>query len=224
MIIPSWPAPEKIHAGITTREVNDYSQLNFPQEAIFTPKQIHSAKIILLDDRQEKLNSSNLSVEADGLISSEAQKVCAVRTADCLPILLCDKSGKWMGAIHAGWKGIKAGIIENGLEQLPVSSKDLWVWLGPSISKKYYEVGEDMRSQFSDNKDKSAFEKKSSQPEKYFCDLTQLARNRLEKYHITSEQIFTDNYCTYRDKSLFYSYRREGVQTGRMLSFIWREA
>jgi YfiH family protein len=217
VIQPHWPAPKNIFAGTTTKWVENIEQLNFPEIPVMI-KQVHGSRVLNVN----ALNHEQKKHEADAVVSSEFNQICAVETADCLPILICDEKGEWVSAVHAGWKGICAGVIENTLNTLPVERNQLIVWIGPSISQKNYEVGDDMRSQFTHHKDDDAFEKISDKPHKYLCDLSILARNRLCLSHVELHQIFSENYCTYSNKELFYSYRRDGTQKGRLLSFIWR--
>jgi len=217
VIRPNWPAPKNIVAGTTTKLLVSVDTLELPEIPVL-PKQVHGSRVMNILE----LNHENKTHDADAIISNDVNRVCAVETADCLPILMCDTQGTWVAAVHAGWKGIRAGVIESSLNALKVSRENLLIWIGPSISKAYYEVGEDMRSQFSDHQDNNAFEPVPGKQDKYLCDLSVLARNRLYLSNIESEQIYGDRYCTYSQPELFYSYRRDGAQKNRLMSFIWR--
>jgi YfiH family protein len=172
---------------------------------------------------------------ADGSYTRTPGRVCTVMTADCLPILLCNTSGTEVAAIHAGWRGLAAGIVCNAIRQLSSSSSTLIAYLGPTISQQHFEVGDEVRQAFLDNtfnhKTKSGdsrnrieacFSKSSDRQKKqdefWMADLYGLAAVALNAEGIT--QIYGGNFCTYTDSKQFYSYRREG-QTGRMASLIW---
>jgi YfiH family protein len=205
ILIPDWPAPQNIQAFTTTKNTI-IEELNLPSKPIYL-NQVHGSHVINLDAEINIL-------EADAVFTRNINTLCIVKSADCLPILLCDKEGSNVAAIHAGWRGLERGVIESTLQKLPVSSENLLVWLGPAIGPKVYEVGQDVREKFphSDN----AFISLSS--EKYLCNLYQLAKNILKKYNI--KNIYGGNFCTYSNSDLFYSYRRE-KNTERLLSMIW---
>jgi YfiH family protein len=205
ILIPDWPAPQNIQAFTTTKNTI-IEELNLPSKPIYL-NQVHGSHVINLDAEINIL-------EADAVFTRNINTLCVVKSADCLPILLCDKEGSNVAAIHAGWRGLERGVIESTLQKLPVSSENLLVWLGPAIGPKVYEVGQDVREKFphSDN----AFISLSS--EKYLCNLYQLAKNILKKYNI--KNIYGGNFCTYSNSDLFYSYRRE-KNTERLLSMIW---
>ena len=145
--------------------------------------------------------------------------VCAVLTADCLPLLVCDRHGRHVAAIHAGWRGLADGIIEHTLQALPVAGHDLMAWLGPAIGRECFEVGRDVYDRFvgQDCDAVQAFEPLSDS--RWHADLYRLARQRLATLGVSD--IFGGQWCTYTDRERFYSYRRDG-QTGRMASLIWR--
>ena len=210
IISPDWPAPENIRALVTTRNTV-IEHLSLPSEPILL-KQVHGSHIILADD----IKPGEI-IEADGLYTQSINKICGVKTADCLPVLICDKKGTCVAAIHAGWRGLASGIIEATLEKLPVKSENLLAWLGPAIGPEVFEVGEDVRERFPD--DKLAFrtitEKISEK--KYLCDIYLLARKRLNNYGVTD--IYGGTECAYSHREKFYSYRQK--DTGRMLSLVW---
>jgi YfiH family protein len=164
--------------------------------------------------------------QADVCIARHRAAVCVVMTADCLPVLLCDKQGSVVGAAHAGWKGLAAGVIEATVQAMNVAPQNLMAWLGPAISQDAFEVGEEVRAAFiaAQPQAASAFTPSplwgegGGEGEKWFADIYALARLRLNALGIT--QIYGGGYCTYRDSERFFSYRRDGV-TGRMGTFIW---
>ncbi|MCC7005256.1 MAG: peptidoglycan editing factor PgeF [Ottowia sp.] len=186
--------------------------------------QIHSNIVVNLDT----LPASSLSITADATVSAQPNTVCAVLTADCLPVLFCDKKGRAVGAAHAGWRGLCNGILEACAQsharaaQCPADSQ--LAWLGPAIGPQQFEVGEEVRQAFIDAAwpdeqaaTKTAFQKHITSNQ-YWCDIYQLARIRLQRVGIT--QITGGDHCTVSNAASFYSYRRDGI-TGRMASLIW---
>jgi len=147
--------------------------------------------------------------------------VCVTMTADCLPVLLCDRAGTVVAAVHAGWRGLCDGAIEAAVNKLHVKKGEVLAWLGPAIGPDAFEVGDEVREQFMqhDNHAKQAFKPHSS---KWLCDMYLIAQQRLNKLGVT--QIYgggvNEDFCTYTDELRFFSFRRDNV-TGRMASLIW---
>ena len=156
--------------------------------------------------------------QADACIARHRAAVCAVMTADCLPVLLCDARGSVVGAVHAGWKGLAAGVIETTVLAMGVVPQSLMAWLGPAISQEVFEVGDEVRAAFVAIQPQAASAFIPGQSGKWFADIYALARLRLNALGIT--QIYGGDHCTYREREQFFSYRRDGV-TGRMGTFIW---
>jgi hypothetical protein len=173
--------------------------------------------------------------EADACVSSHPGAVCVVMTADCLPVLLCDGRGSVVGAVHAGWRGLCDGVIEAAVHAMKVPPDTLMAWLGPAISQQAFEVGQEVRAAFVAQQPEAAAAFIPSpgagappspargggvggEGEKWFADIYQLARLRLNALGVT--RIFGGELCTYTDRARFFSYRRDGV-TGRMGTFIW---
>ncbi len=235
-LFPNWNAPANVHAAMTLRiggvssspfgsfnlatHVGDdletvlenrqllKTELNLPTEP-FWLEQIHSNAVI---DASADLILS----KADASYTHQKNVVCAVMTADCLPVLMCSSDGTQIAAIHAGWRGLATGIISNAVEAL--KTKDLIVWLGAAIGADCFEVGDDVRDTFlkkSVNYE-SAFK---AHENKWLGDIYQLARIELASLGVT--QIFGGEFCTMTDTERFYSYRRDN-QTGRMATLIWR--
>lgn len=154
--------------------------------------------------------------QADAIWTDKAEQVLTILTADCLPILLCDAKGQWVAAIHAGWRGLAAGIIPRCLKHLPLMNTEVLAWLGPGISAEAYEVDADVRTAFvAQNAEfESAF---YDNGERWQADLYAIARHQLSTAGV---QVSGGDYCTFSDPELFYSYRRDG-QTGRMASVIY---
>jgi len=240
IITPDWPAPTHIHAYSTCRNggvseapyhsfnfgehVGDdqanieanrsllKKRLNLPTEPIWL-KQVHSTIVL-------PAIPANRGQEADALFSQQPNQVCVVTTADCLPLLLCDRNGTQVAAIHAGWRGLANGIIENTLQKMNLPANQILAWLGPAIGPRVYELGDEVRQYFID---KDAEASRSFVPSKnagrWLGNLYSLATLRLEKQNISA--IYGGEYCTYSASEQFFSYRRDGIKTGRMASLIW---
>ncbi|WP_342219767.1 peptidoglycan editing factor PgeF [Rickettsiella endosymbiont of Miltochrista miniata] len=238
LITPDWPAPHWVKAYTTTRtggfSQTPYNSLNIAvhvgdnlddvsKNRQLLQKNFHLKKSITwLEQIHGKVAISadhpNTSLQADAVYSKTAQTVCAVQTADCLPLLVCSSSSYCIAAIHAGWKGLSSGIIETTIDALSLPPSDILVWLGPAISPQAFIVGEEVFRSFMD-KDQTA--ESAFQPIEnnlWHANLYKLAQQRLHKLGITS--IYGGNYCTFSDKLRFFSYRRDHI-TGRMLSLIW---
>lgn len=179
--------------------------------------QVHGVTVFDADQ-----SNSGAVPTADAAVTVEPNRVLAIMTADCLPILLCDQDAKVVGIAHAGWRGLSAGVIEQTvsemLKKLGGGSSGIYAYLGPAIGPTVFEVGDDVRSAFVAQypEDAVAF-KPSSNLGKYLADLYKLAKQRLARLGIT--EVTGGVECTYLDER-FYSYRRS-QQTGRMASFIW---
>lgn len=238
-ISPDWPAPEQVKAISTRREggvsEGEYASLNLanhvddaesmvmqnrsalvhrlqlPAEPVWL-EQIHGTRVIELG----QVKGTQL-IKADASISRNNDSVCTVMTADCLPVLLCKEDGSAVAAVHAGWRGLVAGIVENVVTQLAEPEKII-AWLGPAIGPSHFEVGAEVRDAFV-NKNKvmhQCFQQVDSQH--YLADLYALARIVLLKCGV--KRIYGGEYCTYNQADQFFSYRREPI-TGRMASLIW---
>jgi YfiH family protein len=170
--------------------------------------------------------ASNVSeVQADACIARHHGAVCVIMTADCLPVILCDEEGTVVGAAHAGWKGLAAGVIEVTVKEMGVEPHKLMAWLGPAIGPHAFEVGAEVRATFLEHDGDAAdaflplpMGEGRCEGEKYHADIYLLARQRLNALGIT--RISGGTLCTYHQKDKFFSYRRDGV-TGRMGTFIW---
>ena len=235
---PDWPAPSNIHAATTLRtggvsqaefaslnpaaHVSDdpslvsqnrrliKMQLNLPSEPVWL-NQTHSNTAI-------KATTSTTLQQADASFTDQPGVVCAVMTADCLPLLVCSVDGSEIAAIHAGWRGLLDGIITNTINAL--QNRDVLVWLGPAIGSKCFEVGADVRTAFLTKSDDFTPAFKQQSPDKWLADIYQLARINLAALGIT--KVYGGGFCTVTDHERFYSYRRDKV-TGRMATLIWRD-
>jgi len=238
-ISPNWPAPANVKALQTTRlggvSAAPYASLNLgahvndnpisvaknrqllssylPSEPVWV-NQVHGVEVI--DAAQ-----STCLQNADASFTTKPNVVCVTMIADCLPVLLCDKAGSVVAAVHAGWRGLCDGVLEAAVSNMPVQASEILAWLGPAIGPNAFEVGGEVRAQFI-AKDAQAEKAFKAQGNKWLGDIYQIARQRLNQLGVT--QIYggsvNENFCTYTDATRFYSFRRDNV-TGRMASLIW---
>ena len=169
--------------------------------------QIHSDKCLSFD---------NSECEGDALYTNKKNKVCAILTADCLPIFITDALGQEVAVIHAGWKGLLKGIIEQTLKCF--DSKNLVAHFGPAISQNSFEVGEEVRDQYivKDSSFTGSFKTFSG---KHYLDLYSAAKLVLNNFNIYKISGGTE--CTFKQKDEYFSYRRDGKNSGRMANLIW---
>jgi polyphenol oxidase len=158
--------------------------------------------------------------EADAAVARTAGRVCVVMTADCLPVLLCDRAGSVVAAAHAGWRGLRAGVLEASVAAMKVAPASLTAWLGPAIGPQSFEVGAEVREAFVADDPAASQAFVAGTDGRYLADLYLLARQRLLRVGVT--EIHGGGSCTLRDPERYFSYRRDGV-TGRMATLIWRE-
>ena len=229
-----WPAADFIKAGTTLRQggvsTGAFSSFNLAAHVgdeltaieknralldVPNPtqwlEQIHSTTAVLLPN--------DISIpKADASYTLEKNIVCAVMTADCLPLLITDNKGTCVAAIHAGWRGLCDGIIELTIKKLPIAPESLLVWLGPAIGADVYEIGEEVYHAFTkgDVEAKESFTSVSEQH--WLFDIYRLAKLRLKRLGV--KQIYGGEHCTFSEPEQFFSYRRDDV-TGRMASLIW---
>jgi len=238
VILPDWPAPANVRAACTTREggvsegpyasmnlsarVGDRDEhvvenrrrlaglLNLPDEPGWL-RQCHGTRVV------DAPAPGTVVPEADASVGRGRGRVCAVLTADCLPVLFCDDAGSAVAAAHAGWRGLAAGVLESTVSALRVAPASLMAWLGPAIGPAAFEVGAEVREVFLEEQAESepAF---SRQGERWLADLYALARLRLSRAGL--KNVYGGGYCTFDDDTRFFSYRREN-QSGRMASLIW---
>ena len=209
IITPDWPAPSNVVAGTSTKLAPEGV---LPRELQYL-HQVHGATVVPI----EAVRDAPGPIDADAVTGRASGDHCAVRTADCLPILFCARDGREVAAAHGGWRGVRAGVIEATIDALETPASDLLVWLGPAISQENFEVGEEVREAFvaTDPGADECFE--ANARGRWQADLYGLARRRLKNRGV--QAIYGGNWCTYRDARLFYSYRRD-ADTGRMVSFI----
>lgn len=210
MILPDWPAPARVRALVTTRGEADPA-LPAPPAWL---RQVHGTGVV---DAAHALHEP----EADASVTRGPGVVCAVKAADCLPVLLADEAGSVVGAAHAGWRGLAAGVLEATVDAMQVPPRTLLAWLGPAIGPKAYEVGEEVRAAFlaRDARAESAFV--PNRPGHWLLDLYTVARQRLAARGVT--RVHGGGLCTYSDPQRFPSYRRERTRE-RIAAFVWLES
>jgi YfiH family protein len=242
-IVPDWPAPANVSAVITLRSCGPtqppYDKFNLAMHVGDDPNQVIANRSLLRKELNLTLEplwldqvhgkeivyapSSQRLPSADGAYTNTEGQACAILTADCMPVLLCNQQGTQVAAVHAGWRGLCDGIISKALQQFSANDS-VMAYLGPAISAQYFEVGAEVRSAFlskvtaSDEKElvKKAFVETKN--EHYLADLYALARAELARRGVS--QVYGGEFCSYSQSAWFYSYRREKI-CGRNASLIW---
>lgn len=235
-IIPDWPAPQRVQACSTTRHggvsVAPWDSLNLGAHVGDNEVHVMQNRQRLTDaqlpampqwlNQIHGLDVARLPADervpnADAAITRMSGVVCAVMTADCLPVLFCSDDGSEVAAAHAGWRGLCNGVLENTLAQFHCPADNIHAWLGPAIGPQAFEVGAEVRDAFMrhDAQADLAFRPVGN---KYFADIWQLARQRLQAAGVRS--ISGSQRCTFTESANFFSFRRNGI-TGRMATLIW---
>ena len=238
-IAPDWPAPARVQAASTTRtggtSGGPWRSLNLAghvaddgeavrrnrerlRDALGLPEeprwlvQRHGARVV-------EAGSGTGGAPADGIVARAPGLVCAVLAADCMPVLLCDRGATVVAALHAGWRGVAAGIVEAGVRATGTAPRDLMAWLAPAIGAERYEVGADVRDALlaGDPDALDAF-RPSRRTSRWHADLERVVRRRLARCGVGS--VHGGGTCTASDPGRFFSHRRDGV-TGRMATLVW---
>lgn len=237
-ISPQWPAPPWVRAWISTRaggvSQGPYASLNLAEHVGDDPATVRANRAILaeqLDLPGQPLwltqvhgcgvalaGTDPAGCAADAGLARRPGQVCAVLTADCLPVLLCDRAGSRVAAVHAGWRGLAGGVLEAALDALDRPGPELLAYLGPAIGPEQFEVGDEVRAAFLAGDGAAADAFRPSTTGRWLADLYALARLRLAARGVGF--IGGGDCCTLTDRDQFFSYRRDGV-TGRMASLIW---
>jgi len=243
LIVPDWPAPPQVRAVVTTRRLPGnslppYDAFNLGlrtgedpalsranrkllERAFALPSaprwlhQVHGNRVEIFD---ADVDTNEAEPQADAAVTHAPGVVLAILSADCLPILLCADDGAEIAAVHAGWHGLAAGVIEACVGRLRTSPARIIAWLGPAIGPASYEVGDEVRARFIalDHAASTAFS--ATRPGHWLCDLYTLARQRLHALGIAN--VHGGGFDTRADERL-YSYRRNGPDSGRFASLIW---
>ena len=235
-LIPDWPVPANVRALQTLRSggcspapwnsfnlgdhVGDEAarvaanrallRASLPAEPCWL-RQVHGIRVV-------EAASASVGVEADAAYTRVSGAVCVVMTADCLPVLFCNRQGTVVAAAHAGWRGLLAGVLENTLATMQCPAGDVLAWLGPAIGPDNFEVGDEVRSAFVERDADAAVAFQPQGQGKWLADLYALARRRLSAAGVVG--VYGGGLCTVADGERFFSYRRDGV-TGRQASLIW---
>jgi len=236
---PDWHAPPGIRAASTTRKggvsQGSWAALNLAQhvgddpgdvadnrqrlrEALHLPSepvwlnQVHGAQVAVL-------KGGEVDIEADAGFTELPGVVCAVMTADCLPVLFADAGGRAVAAAHAGWRGLASGVLESTVDCFDVPG-EVMAWLGPAIGPRVFEVGDEVREAFVGQDANAAVAFRPNGPGHWLADIYKLAHQRLVRAGVGSIQ--GGGHCTHAESGLFFSYRRERI-TGRMASLVWIE-
>lgn len=246
-IVPDWPVPDRVRAFITTRSGgvsadpfgaapgraggmniglksgDAIASVNANRERLraLLPaaprwlRQVHGSVTVSIDTDEE-------APPADAAVCAVAGRVCVVSIADCLPVLLAERDGRAVGAAHAGWRGLAAGVVQNTVAtmraRLGDDGAELIAFLGPAIGPQHFEVGEEVLAAMELKLPHAAAAFRRGAPHKYFADLFALARQALAQADI--DQVYGGGRCTFSDPDRFYSYRRDRV-TGRHAAVIW---
>lgn len=245
ILYPDWPVPSNIRAAITTRQgglsEGVYSSFNLGTHVNDDLEKVIANRELLVNQIELKKTPQwleqvhgNKVVEAqddgrvrtaDACFTHQKGLACVVMTADCLPVLICDRQGTRVAAVHCGWRSLAQSILEKTLEKFSSTPEDLFVYLGPAISKKHFEVGMDVLEAFFETSRSAQHTDQiaasflpGKRPLHFYADIYALAKADLDSLGI--KNIFGGNACTFEESDTYYSYRRDGV-TGRMASLIW---
>ncbi len=243
---PGWSASARVRACVTTRlggcsappfdslnvstAVGDddadvarnrrrlHERLRLPGGPLWL-EQEHGVRVAVVERVLEQADElSPAACRADAAVSFEAGRVCAVTTADCLPVLFCDRAASRVGAAHAGWRGLAGGVLEAAVARLGCPPAELLAWLGPAIGPHAFRVGDEVRERFLREDEGCALAFLPDNTGAWLADLYQLARRRLQRLGV--REITGGYHCTYTDDKHFFSHRRDR-RTGRMAALIW---
>ena len=237
-IRPDWPAPANVHALTTLRtggySAGPYASFNLAAHTGDAPAAVRRNRRLLRDyfslpgepawlqqvhgDRFVKADAGVAAPDADGSWTDAPGRVCAVMTADCLPLLICDQRGSRVAAVHAGWRGLHGGVIRRAVSGLETDPAELVVWLGPAIGPRAFEVGHEVQQAFCERNSRNREAFRQTDASHWLCDLYHLARIELAGLGVPG--VYGGECCTFTDEQRFFSYRRDGL-TGRMASLIW---
>lgn len=236
-----WPLAGRVLAGVSTREggvsgppwgalnlglhVGDRpahvlenrrrlaATLALPADPVWL-RQVHGVKVARLGPLE-----AQSEIEADAAVADAPGRVCAVMTADCLSVVLADRAARCVGVAHAGWRGLAGGVLEATIAALGVPPGDLLAWLGPAISQRCYEVGDEVREAFVTADPGAAAAFVPNARDRWQADLALLAQRRLVAAGVS--QVSGGGFCTFSDRARFHSHRRDGAASGRMATLAW---
>ncbi|PWQ93776.1 peptidoglycan editing factor PgeF [Leucothrix arctica] len=240
-IYPDWPAPDNIKAVMTTRHggvsLPPFDGLNLGDHVDDDPEAVQTNRKQLAVDLSlpqqpawlsqvhginvASCSSAKSTDVADAIVGKHQNDVCSIMTADCLPVLFCDKQGTVIAAAHAGWRGLASGVLEATIAEMTSKPQDILIWMGAAIGPDAFEVGSEVRDVFIAQHSESTEAFKAQASGKWLADIYKLALIRFKHSKIPVENVYGGGRCTYSEDTEFYSYRRES-RTGRMASLIWR--
>lgn len=207
-----------IQENVLANRKKIFHHLNQSLDKAIFPRQTHTSNIQIVDSRHKGSGAINVETgfaNTDGLFTDDPNPILLVQTADCLPIFLCDAKLKVIGILHAGWRGTVKEILVKGIQLLmnhfKVLPTDIYIHFGPCIKPCCYEVGDEVVQQF------TSIIKKNN---RFYADIVEENRIQALQNGVPASHITQTKYCTYCEKDLFFSYRRDGIKTGRMASFI----
>jgi len=210
-------APAEVDAaGLSINRSRLRRLLGLPGEPVWL-RQVHGDRCVELDGDEPPD-----SIEADAAWTARAGIVCAVLTADCLPIVVADRHGRGVGVAHAGWRGFAGGVIEALVTAIPIPPADLVAWLGPAIGPAAFEIGPEVRDALMEADPGAASAFHPGTGDRWHADLYELARRRLHALGVQSVE--GGGFCTYSDPERFFSHRRASGPTGRMATLAWLDS
>jgi purine-nucleoside/S-methyl-5'-thioadenosine phosphorylase / adenosine deaminase len=238
LIEADWPAPTNVRAVATTRaggvSVGPYASLNVGAHVgddarAVSENRLRLRTVLGLTRDPVWLNqihgtavveavAHDAPPTADASFARSSGQACAVQTADCLPVLFCDRNGTRVAAAHAGWRGLAGGVLERALHAMGVAPNRVLAWLGPAIEQDAFEVGAEVREQFLARSVDNERAFRPNERGRWQADLYDLARRELARLGVT--QVFGGGFRCYGDRDRFFSYRRDGT-TGRMATLVW---
>jgi polyphenol oxidase len=218
MIVPDWDAPARVRSLMSTRQAGDMAgdrartklRRFLPAEPLWL-QQVHGTAVADLDD-------PGTLAKADAVITRVPNRVCAIQVADCMPVLLADRAATVVGAAHAGWRGLAAGILEATIRAMRVPGGELVAWLGPAIGPRAYEVGDEVRAAFMRQHAASISAFSPTRPGHWLLDMYAVARQLLARLGV--QRVHGGGFCTYSDPARFFSYRRDRTSE-RMAAVLW---
>lgn len=239
VIEPDWPAPVHVRACQTTRSGGvsrpPFDSLNLGERTADDPDSVaaNRARLVstlglpemprwLAQEHGIRVLDADVARNrppGDAAIASRRDQVCAVLTADCIPVLLCDSAGRQVAAVHAGWRGLAAGVLEATVAGFDAAASELMAWLGPGIGPAAFEVGPEVRHAFCTDDPGAGAGFRPGHGDRWMADLYLLSKRRLARVGVP--QVYGGGFCTYEDASRFYSHRRDGARSGRMATLIW---
>lgn len=248
-LVAEWPVEERIRAIATTRRAPGHSAppfdrcnlgarsgdamtvvtdnrrvladtLGLPSPPVWL-RQIHGRDVLRVDAPLAVARAIDDEPAADAAVTSMPGVVLAILTADCLPVLFATDDGRTIGAAHAGWRGLRDGVLENTVSAMAAPPAGISAWLGPAVGAANYEVGEEVRTAFIADAADAAACFVPTRSGHWQCDLHGLARLRLARAGVS--RVYGGGFDTFADADRFHSYRRNGARSGRQASLIWIE-